>query len=324
MAALLCAKSFPQDDANCNTFETNRDTARSPTEQEKANAALQTLTYLSKPDWNGFDNITITANDNGNSGEGGAKEDTQTIPIFIAPLNDPAALSGPLVVGTAGKHGRVVRRATPLSTLTLEEEGEVHLPGCAVHDAEDDNDSIYEVVITAKHGLLGIDHVGVHFHGVTSANGKVDGSYLEPTNKLNITGPLVAVNQKLERLTYFGAQDYNSHVRERDTVDFTVRDFGSLTNPSSEDYDTALVVDTMTLSLTICPVNDAPRITVAQTSFEGEEDELLFIAMELQIEVREGREIRGIERSEEGGREGDESKEREKVGGKRKWRREAH
>ena len=48
----------------------------------KTNATLANatgLTYRGVPDYNGADTVTVTANDNGNTGTGGALTDTRTV-----------------------------------------------------------------------------------------------------------------------------------------------------------------------------------------------------------------------------------------------------
>ena len=58
------------------------------------NAALDGLSYLPSADYNGSDTLTITANDNGESGAGGPLTTTQLVPIVVQPVNDaPIAYS---------------------------------------------------------------------------------------------------------------------------------------------------------------------------------------------------------------------------------------
>ena len=47
------------------------------------NAALNTLTYRGLPDFYGSDTLTITTNDNGNTGTGGALTDSDTVTINL-------------------------------------------------------------------------------------------------------------------------------------------------------------------------------------------------------------------------------------------------
>ncbi|MBE9179966.1 DUF4347 domain-containing protein [Oculatella sp. LEGE 06141] len=52
------------------------------------NAALDGLTYRGNLNFNGNDTLTVTTNDLGNFGSGGAKADTDTINITVNPVND--------------------------------------------------------------------------------------------------------------------------------------------------------------------------------------------------------------------------------------------
>jgi ELWxxDGT repeat protein len=52
------------------------------------NAALASLTYKAPPNWHGRDRITIVADDEGWTGDGGAMVDTATIPVEVAARND--------------------------------------------------------------------------------------------------------------------------------------------------------------------------------------------------------------------------------------------
>ena len=62
---------------------------------ENINAALNGLTYQGVPDYYGRDNLTIVANDLGNTGRGGPLEDYQVIPLNVTAVNDAPALKTP-------------------------------------------------------------------------------------------------------------------------------------------------------------------------------------------------------------------------------------
>ncbi len=57
------------------------------------NTALGTLTYRNELD--GTDTITVTANDLGNTGTGGAQTDSKTIPLTVTFVNDPPHFTNP-------------------------------------------------------------------------------------------------------------------------------------------------------------------------------------------------------------------------------------
>jgi VCBS repeat-containing protein len=69
--------------------------------QADINAALQGLTYTPTPNYNGGDTLTLVTADNGNSGTGGNKTDTDTLAITVNAMNDaPVITSSPTVNAT--------------------------------------------------------------------------------------------------------------------------------------------------------------------------------------------------------------------------------
>ena len=63
----------------------------------EVNAALSGLTYEPDDDYNGADTLTITVDDDGNTGVPGPLSDTDTVPITVTPLNDAPSFS---ILGT--------------------------------------------------------------------------------------------------------------------------------------------------------------------------------------------------------------------------------
>ncbi|WP_205825125.1 Ig-like domain-containing protein [Methylobacterium terricola] len=67
------------------------------------NAALSGTTYRAEADYNGSDVLTVTTNDGGNTGAGGAMSVTDTIRLTVNPVNDaPRAGTLPAVGGVEG------------------------------------------------------------------------------------------------------------------------------------------------------------------------------------------------------------------------------
>jgi hypothetical protein len=62
------------------------------------NTALDGLVYAPTPSFNGATTITIVTNDQGNSGSGGAKSDTDTVNITVSAVNDAPVLTFPAAV----------------------------------------------------------------------------------------------------------------------------------------------------------------------------------------------------------------------------------
>jgi len=68
------------------------------------NAALAALTYSPATNYNGTDTLTITTNDLGNTGTGGALSDTDTVTINLAPINDAPTVAHPIPDQNAPKN----------------------------------------------------------------------------------------------------------------------------------------------------------------------------------------------------------------------------
>src|SRR5205085_3695555 len=58
------------------------------------NTALNGLSYAPTGNYNGSDTLTITTNDNGHTGSGGALQDQDTVAITINAVNDAPVFSG--------------------------------------------------------------------------------------------------------------------------------------------------------------------------------------------------------------------------------------
>ncbi|KAF3886436.1 MULTISPECIES: DUF4347 domain-containing protein [Nostocales] len=68
----------------------------------KINTALNSLSFTPALNFNGDTTVQITTNDKGNTGAGGEKSDTDTISIYVLPVNDaPVILSNSITVKTA-------------------------------------------------------------------------------------------------------------------------------------------------------------------------------------------------------------------------------
>ncbi|MCB9135103.1 MAG: tandem-95 repeat protein [Anaerolineales bacterium] len=57
------------------------------------NTALNSVTYQGVQNYAGADTLTLSANDNGNTGSGGPLTDTDTVAVTVNPINDAPALS---------------------------------------------------------------------------------------------------------------------------------------------------------------------------------------------------------------------------------------
>ena len=60
------------------------------------NNALGAVVYSPTADYHGGATLTVTTNDQGSSGSGGAKSDTDTVPITVTPVNDAPVVANPI------------------------------------------------------------------------------------------------------------------------------------------------------------------------------------------------------------------------------------
>ncbi|PWV65885.1 cadherin-like domain-containing protein, partial [Plasticicumulans acidivorans] len=79
------------------------------------NAALATLTYTPTADYHGSATLTVTANDLGNLGSGGAKTASQDVTITVNPVNDSPSLSGTTGFSTSEDSASAPRSAADIA-----------------------------------------------------------------------------------------------------------------------------------------------------------------------------------------------------------------
>lgn len=59
------------------------------------NAAVASLSYRGELNFSGSDSVVVAVDDGNNAGSGGAKTDTETIPVLVRATNDPPVISVP-------------------------------------------------------------------------------------------------------------------------------------------------------------------------------------------------------------------------------------
>ncbi|MGB9370078.1 MAG: tandem-95 repeat protein, partial [Xanthobacteraceae bacterium] len=188
--------------------------------------AANNVIYRANSNFNGPDTLTITTNDNGNTGSGGAKSDTDNVAINVTGVNDTPNSSG--FVGSI-----------------LYEENQPTPPQIASGGTVTDPDSAN--FIGALVAISGNFQLGQDVLGFTNQNG-ITGSFSATSGVLTLSGTSSVANYQtaLRSVTYFNSSD-NPSIADR-TVNFQVNDGSGL-------------LDIGSVGVTVTASNDGPIIT---------------------------------------------------------------
>ncbi|HUL07993.1 MAG TPA: tandem-95 repeat protein, partial [Candidatus Acidoferrum sp.] len=184
------------------------------------NAALNGLVFAPPPDFNGSASLTITTNDQGNTGTGGPQTDVDSVAITINAVNDAPVNSVP-------------------GAQTVNEDGALTFStgnGNAISIADvDAGSSNLQVTVAVTNGALTLAGTG----GLAvSGNG---------TGSVTLTGSLAAINAALNGLVFAPAADFNGSAN----LLVTTNDLGHVGAGGA-------LSDVDSVAITINPVNDAP------------------------------------------------------------------
>lgn len=192
------------------------------------NAALAGLRYTPTPNFNDNTTLTISVNDLGNTGLGGAKTATSTVNLTFIPVDDPPVNSvpGPQAADENSPFYFTFAGGNSISTADV-----------------DSGTNAIEVMLSVAHGVLTLGGTaGLSF---TTGTGSGDAA-------MTFTGTLDAVNAALAALRYDPAHDYVGS----DTLTITTDDQGNtgiVVGPTSA---------TNTVPITVSRVNDTPTLTL--------------------------------------------------------------
>jgi hypothetical protein len=203
------------------------------------NAALAGTTYTPAANFNGTDTLTITTDDLGHNGEGGAQSDTDTVGITVGAGNDAPVNTVP-VAQTVAEDG----------TLTFSDAGSNAL---STSDADAGAGSV-EIELTATDGTVALGSLS---DLSVTGNG---------TSHLTATGSLSAVNAGLQGTAYSPAADFAGDA----TLTVKTDDLG---NTGADGAKT----DTDAVTVHVSAVNDAPSVSVAESSAEMNQDSTLVL-----------------------------------------------
>ena len=189
---------------------------------DAVNAALATLSYQGQLNYNGADQLSVTVNDQGNTGAVSALSDTGTVDIAVQAVNDAPQLTLP-------------------GAQSVNEDVPLAISGIAIDDVDVAAGDL-QVTLSVDHGALTFgDTTGLTF---TTGDGSDDAN-------VTFTGQVDAVNAALATLSYQGQLNYNG----ADQLSVTVNDQGNTGAVSA-------LFDTGTVDIAVQAVNDAPQLTL--------------------------------------------------------------
>lgn len=110
------------------------------------NAALEHIIYSPDPDWSGFDEVVVSADDRGFTGGGGPGKDTRGIPIEIRPVSD-----APLLLLFASEVARAGKTAPP-PPLEMLEDGRLSLYNVTIYDADINPQQLHSQILGIASG----------------------------------------------------------------------------------------------------------------------------------------------------------------------------
>ena len=182
------------------------------------NAGLAGTVYAPNPNYSGADTVTVSTNDNGNTGSGGPLTTTSPIAFTITGVNDAPAITRP-------------------ATATTNEDTPFTFSGgnlISIADVDAASGSL-SLTLSATNGTLTLSGTT----GLTvSGNG---------TASITASGNLVDLNNALNGLVYAPSLDYNGS----DTLNIGINDNGNTGSGGP-------LTDAKSVAITVNAVNDAP------------------------------------------------------------------
>ncbi len=201
-------------------------------------AALDGLVYRGNLNFNGDDTLSISVDDQGNSGTGGAGTDSETLDITVDAVNNPPQLALP-------------------GAQIINEDATASITGISVSDVDVGGGTLV-VSLSVGAGRLQVD--GALSGGVQSlAIGNNN------TNALTMTGTLGELNTTLPSLRFTSALNN----RNNQTLTVSVNDQGNTGQGGSQ-------ITTGTVALNITALNDDPSLSLPGTQTINEESGLTF------------------------------------------------
>ena len=205
------------------------------------NAALNGLAYTPTADFNGAALLTLTTNDQGNTGSGGARNDSDSVSIDVTALNDAPANTVPGVQGTDQDTVLVFSSANGNAI--------------AISDADAGSNAL-QVTLTATNGTVTLSGIA----GLTFTTG--DGT---AETGMVFTGTLTDINAALNGLQFAPAGGFTGTA----SLQIDTSDQGNTGAGGAQ-------TDSDTISILVNNVNDAPVNTVPGAQSTNEDTMLVF------------------------------------------------
>ncbi len=172
------------------------------------NAALNGLTYTGNLNFSGADSLLVSTNDNGNTGTGGPQNDTDSITINVAAVNDAPVNSVP-------------------GTQTVNEDTNLVFTGAnaiAISDV-DGGSGDQTVTLTVASGTLALGST----LNLTS--------FTNNAASITLTGTIANINAALDGLTYHGNLNFNG----ADSLSIVTHDNGNTGGGDLTDTDSVTI-----------------------------------------------------------------------------------
>lgn len=191
--------------------------------QVNINNGLEGLTYRGSENFNGYDVLTITTNDLGNTGSGGSLMDEDTVEITVNAVNDAPVNTVPDVQTVNEDTDLALSGSNAISVSDI--------------DAGEDQGEV-EVTLSVSNGVLNLTKTdGISFDE-NNGNGN---------STVTFKGKIPDVNIALNSLIYRGNLNFNG----KEILTITTNDLGNTGLNGA-------LVDTDTVEINVNAVNDAP------------------------------------------------------------------
>ncbi|MBL7646019.1 MAG: tandem-95 repeat protein [Candidatus Hydrogenedentes bacterium] len=211
------------------------------------NTTLPSLRFTSALNNRNNQTLSVSANDQGNTGQGGSQIATGTVPLNITALNDDPSLSLP-GTQTINEESGLTFGAANSNAVTVSDPDVAETPGQL------------RVTLSVARGRLSL--------ATTSGISLVSGSGINDTS-VTFSGVASALNTAMNGLSYQPDANVNTASGGAESLSITVNDQGFTGNGGGENV-------TGAVPITILAVNDAPELSVPGARTVNEDTDLVF------------------------------------------------